>query len=96
MMKSSGMGIGESTPSRVKAKAYGVQCQQYIGQMRMMWTINQMGEPERNYPTSLKDFEGAGDVRCPVSGMLYGFDARKAADGRTCGLFCPYPKHWTY
>lgn len=91
MMKT--QGVGKSTPARVESKARGLQCQTYLQQMRMMALVN---HEEKQDPTSLEDFRGAGELRCPVSGMRYYFSPARAGDPQTRGLYCPYPEHWNF
>jgi len=91
MMKT--QGVGKSTPARVESKARGLQCQTYLQQMRMMALMN---NEEKQDPTSLEDFRGAGELRCPVCGMRYFFNPARAGDPQTRGLYCPYPEHWDF
>jgi len=78
---------GQSMPARVTRQAENIQCLNLLRQYRMMVMVNE--QP----PKSIRDFGSPSELRCPVCGMYYRFDPRRANDPKTHGLYCPYPGH---
>lgn len=80
-----------STARQVMRKAQTVDCMSLLRQYRGL-IVSEIGTSEGG-GADISRIASPRELRCPISGLRYRFDPSNVSDGRTAGLWCPYPGH---